>query len=68
MEVAPSNQRNNTGFCDELFHHYNKERFVFCALIKHIFKTDLQKDKISCVKDFISRHMQILALKYSLEI
>ena len=55
-------------FFDELFHHYYMERLAFCALIKHIFKTDLQKDKISCAKDFISCHMQTLALKCSPEI
>ena len=33
---------------------------------KHMFKTDWQKkDKISCAKDFISVHMQTLALKCS---
>ena len=48
-------------FFHELFHHYYMERLDFCALIKHIFKTDLQKDKISC-------HMQTLAIKYSPEI
>ena len=52
----------------ELFDHYYMERLDFCALIKHIFKTDLQKDKILCAKDFISCHMQTLALKYSPEI
>ena len=35
----------------------------FCTLIKRIFKTDLQRDEISCVKDFISAHMQTLPLK-----
>ena len=44
------------------------ERSAFCALIKHIFKTDLPKEKISCAKDFISLHMQTLALKCSPEI
>ena len=44
------------------------ERLAFCALIKHIFKTDLQKDKILCAKDFISCHMQTIALKCSPEI
>ena len=43
------------------------ERLAFSALIKHIFKTDLQKDNISYAKDFISRHMQAFALKCSLE-
>ena len=52
---------------DELFDHYYM-RLAFCALIKHIFKTDLQKDKISCAKDVISLHIQTLALKYSPEI
>ena len=33
------------------------ERSGFEALIKHMFKTDLQKDKILCAKDFISVHM-----------
>ena len=28
------------------------ERLAVCALIKRIFKTDLQKEKISCAKDF----------------
>ena len=38
------------------------------ALIKHIFKTDLQKDKNSCAKDFISVHKETLAFKCSPEI
>ena len=49
-------------FFDELFHHYYMKRLAFCSLIKHIFKTDLQKNKISCAKDFISCHMQNLPL------
>ena len=57
--------RNNTGFFDGLLHHYYIERLPFCALIKHIFKTDLPKDKISCAKDFNSVHKQTLALKCS---
>ena len=28
------------------------ERLAFCALIKDMFKTDFQKDRISCTKDF----------------
>ena len=40
------------------------ERLGFEALIKHIFKIDLPKDKILCAKDFISVHMQTLTLKY----
>ena len=55
-------------FFHELFHHYYMERLDFCALIKNIFKTDFQKDKISCAKDFGSCHMQTLALKCSPEI
>ena len=43
-------------------HHYYMEKLAFCALIKYMCKTDLQKDKISCAKDFISVHMQTLAL------
>ena len=39
------------------------DKFACCALIKHIFKTDLQKDKRSCAKNFISVHMKTLALK-----
>ena len=39
---------------------------TFCGLTEHIFKTDLQKDKISCAKDFISLHMQTLSLKGTL--
>ena len=31
-------------FFDELFHYYYMERLDFCALIKHIFKTNLQMD------------------------
>ena len=49
-------------FFDEFLHHYYVERVAFYALIKHIFKIDLQKDKISCAKDFISCHMQTVAL------
>ena len=57
--------------------HYYMERSSFCALIKHMCKTDLQKYKISCVNhvlvsDFIranyvliSAHMKALALKCS---
>ena len=37
------------------------------CIFKHIFKTNLQRDKISCAKDFISVHMQTLALKCSPE-
>ena len=44
-------------------HHYYMERLTFCALIKHMFKTDLQKDEISCAKYFINVHMQTFALK-----
>ena len=44
------------------------EQLDFCLLIKYIFKIDLEKDKISCARDFISVHMQILALKCSSEI
>ena len=51
--MAPFNQRNNTGFFDGLVHHYYIERLAFYALMKHIFKTDLQKDNNSCVKEFI---------------
>ena len=29
------------------------ERLAFCALIKRIFKTDLNKFQISCAQDFI---------------
>ena len=55
-------------FFDEFFHHYYMKRSAFCALIKHIFKTDLQQDKISCAKNFISRDIQTFALKCSPEI
>ena len=55
-------------FFDELFHHYYMARLAFCVLIKRIFKTDLQKNKISFAKDFISPHMQTLFLKRSPEI
>ena len=44
------------------------DRLAFCALIKHIFKTDLEKGKISCAKGFISRHMETFALNCSPEI
>ena len=30
------------------------ESLAFCALIKHMFKIDLQKDEISWDNDFIS--------------
>ena len=56
-KVTPSKQRNNAGFFDRLVHHYHIDILAFCALITQIFKTDLQKDKISCVKEFISAHM-----------
>ena len=55
-------------FFDGLAHHYYMERLAFYALIKYIFKTDLQKDKISCTKNSISIHMQTLSLKCSPEI
>ena len=42
-------------------------RLAFCALIKHIFKAEFKKEKISCAKDFISLHMETLALKCSPE-
>ena len=48
-KMAPSNQSNNSLF-DGLMHHYYMEKLAFCALIKHMFKTDLQKDEISCTK------------------
>ena len=41
-------------FFDGLMHHYYMERLIFCASIKYIFETNLQKYKISCAKDFIS--------------
>ena len=59
---------NNADFSDGLVHDYYIERLTFWALIKHISKTDFQKDKISCAKDFISAHMQSLAFKCSPEI
>ena len=46
-------------------HHYYMDRIASRALIKYTFQIDLQKDKISCAKDFISVHMQTLALKCS---
>ena len=49
-------------------HHFCMERMAFCAVIKHVIITDLQKDEISCVKDFISTHMQTITLKYSQKI
>ena len=44
------------------------KKLAFCASVKHISKTDFHEDKISCAKDFISCHMQTLALKYRPEI
>ena len=44
--------------------HYCMEKMALCASVNHIFQTDLQMDQISCVKDFISVHMQTIALKY----
>ena len=55
-------------FFDGVVHHYYMARSTFCALIKHIFKTVLPRDKISYTKYFISVHMQTLATKCSLEI
>ena len=55
----------NTSFVNGLVHHYYMDRLAFGALIKHIFKTDLKKDKSLCVKHFISVHMQTLTLQYS---
>ena len=55
-------------------HHYCMEWLAFRALIKHICKTDLQKDNILCPNFrcanyvLISIHMQTLELKYSSEI
>ena len=45
-----------------MVHPCYMERLSFCALIKHIFKTDLQKDKFLNVKNFISVHMETLPL------
>ena len=39
---------------------------TFCGLTEHIFKTDLQKDKISYAKNFIFLHMQTLSLRGTL--
>ena len=50
-------------FFDELFHHHYLERLAFSTLIKHIFKTDLQKD---LPKTYLQR--QTLAIKYNPEI
>ena len=44
--------------------HYCMEKMALCGSIKHMFQTDLQKDEVSCAKDFISVHMQTIALKY----
>ena len=68
LKVAPSSQSNNTDFFDRLVHHYYMERVAFSATIKHIFKTDLEKDSVSCVKDFISVRVQTLALTRKLSI
>ena len=62
MKGVSSNQKNNAGFFDWLVHYNYMNRLTFCALIKHIFKTDLHTDKISCAKNFISVHMQPLSL------
>ena len=48
--------------------HYYMEMLAFCALIKHMFKTNLQKDEISYANDLILSHMQTLALKCSQKI
>ena len=44
MIVSSLQSKEEYRFFDELFDHYYMERFAFCALIKHKFKTDLQKD------------------------
>ena len=44
--------------------HYFMKKMALCASIKHMFKIDLQKDEISCAKDYISVHMQTISLKY----
>ena len=44
------------------------ERLVFWALIKYIFKADLQKDEISCAKYFNSVHLKTIELKCSRKI
>ena len=49
-------------FLDDFFHHYYMKRLIFYDLIKHMFKINLQKDKISFVKDSILRHIETLAL------
>ena len=51
MSEYPWNGKNNT--------------FKWLSSLYNPFKTDFQKDEISCAKYFISIHMQTLALKCS---
>ena len=52
-------------FLEALAHRIRRR---FSASIKHILQTDLRKDKISCVNDFISVHVLTLALKIRLKL
>ena len=40
IRVGSLQPKQQNKFFDELFHYYYIERLDFCALIKHIFKTD----------------------------
>ena len=63
-QVAVRLKTWDLSFFDRLIHNFYMDRLAFCALIKHIFKTDLKKEKISCAK-YLFLSMQTLAFKYS---
>ena len=51
-----------------MVHYYCIEKLAFCALIKYIFKTDLQKIRFHTPKNFVSVHIPTPTLKSSSEI
>ena len=63
-QVAVRLKTWDLSFFDRLIHNFYMDRLAFCALIKHIFKTDLKKEKISRAK-YLFLSMQTLAFKYS---
>ena len=48
-----------------MVHHYYMQRLVFCALIKHRFKIDLEKMRFHVSMTSFLSHMQTLTHKYS---
>ena len=60
-KMAPSNQQTGS-FMDWCTINMT---LILCALIKHMFKTDLQRAESLCTKDFTDVQTQNLALKCS---